>query len=222
MSTVVIVFRTASRLAFADPMLLGVGGRRGEPGTRARHRGGGRAPVVANLAAVELRTQGRSGDRPRHNRPISPCPPPIPVGARIKELRAAGGGHRGRGRTSQETDTPRAAGDEAEGGVRLDLTGFRPAHDGAARRGRPRRSRRSRQLPRLRRFQPASSQAGLRRPPTLSGRCAIRASLKGSPRLYLNSAPLCPNAGRLVTCNGLEWCHDSGSTNRSWKKGALA
>jgi protein-S-isoprenylcysteine O-methyltransferase Ste14 len=32
-------------------MLLGIGGRRGEPKTRARHRGGGRAPVVANLAA---------------------------------------------------------------------------------------------------------------------------------------------------------------------------
>ena len=51
MSTLVIVFRTVSLLAFAGPMLLGVGGRRGEPKTRARHRGGGRAPVVANLAA---------------------------------------------------------------------------------------------------------------------------------------------------------------------------
>ena len=50
MSTLVIVFRTVSLLAFAGPMLLGVGGRRGEPKTRARHRGG-RAPVVANLAA---------------------------------------------------------------------------------------------------------------------------------------------------------------------------
>jgi hypothetical protein len=51
MSTLVIVFRTVSLLAFAGPMLLGVGGRRGAPKTRARHRGGGRAPVVANLAA---------------------------------------------------------------------------------------------------------------------------------------------------------------------------
>jgi protein-S-isoprenylcysteine O-methyltransferase Ste14 len=51
MSTLVIVFRTVSLLAFAGPMLLGVGGRRGAPQTRACHRGGGRAPVVANLAA---------------------------------------------------------------------------------------------------------------------------------------------------------------------------
>jgi protein-S-isoprenylcysteine O-methyltransferase Ste14 len=50
MSTLVIVFRTVSLLALAGPMLLGVGGRRGAPQTRARHRGG-RAPVVANFAA---------------------------------------------------------------------------------------------------------------------------------------------------------------------------
>jgi protein-S-isoprenylcysteine O-methyltransferase Ste14 len=50
MSTLVIVFRTVSLLAFAGPMLLGVGGRPREPET-ARHRGGGRAPVVANFAA---------------------------------------------------------------------------------------------------------------------------------------------------------------------------
>jgi protein-S-isoprenylcysteine O-methyltransferase Ste14 len=54
MSTLVIVFRTVSLLAFAGPMLLGVGGRRGERKTRARHRGSGRAPVGANLAAFGL------------------------------------------------------------------------------------------------------------------------------------------------------------------------
>jgi protein-S-isoprenylcysteine O-methyltransferase Ste14 len=52
MSVLVIVFRTVSLLAFA--MLLGVGGRRGEPRTRALHRGGGRGPVVANVAAFGL------------------------------------------------------------------------------------------------------------------------------------------------------------------------
>ena len=54
MSTLVIVFRTVSLLAFAGPMLLGVSGRRGESKTRARHPGGGRAPLVANLAAFGL------------------------------------------------------------------------------------------------------------------------------------------------------------------------
>ena len=54
MSTLVIVLRTVSLLAFAGPMLLGVGGRRGEPKTRARQDGGDRAPLVANLAAFGL------------------------------------------------------------------------------------------------------------------------------------------------------------------------
>ena len=54
MSALVIVFRTVSLLAFAGPMLLGVGGQRGEPKTPAGHRGGGRAPVVANLAAFSV------------------------------------------------------------------------------------------------------------------------------------------------------------------------
>ena len=54
MSTLVIVLRTVSLLAFAGPMLLGVGGRLGEPKTRARRSIGGRAPVVANLAAFGL------------------------------------------------------------------------------------------------------------------------------------------------------------------------
>jgi protein-S-isoprenylcysteine O-methyltransferase Ste14 len=53
MSTLVIVFRMVSLLAFASPILLGVDARRREPKTRARHRGG-RAPVVANLAAFGL------------------------------------------------------------------------------------------------------------------------------------------------------------------------
>ena len=54
MSTLVIVLRIVSLLAFAGPMLLGVSGRRGEPKTRARQRSGDRAPVVANLAAFGL------------------------------------------------------------------------------------------------------------------------------------------------------------------------
>jgi len=52
MSTPVIILRAISLLAFAGPMLLGVGGRHGEP--RAPQEGGGRAPVVANLSAVAL------------------------------------------------------------------------------------------------------------------------------------------------------------------------
>ena len=52
MSTLVIVLRTASLLAFAGPMLLGSSGRRGEPKTRGSQKGGGRAPVVANLSAL--------------------------------------------------------------------------------------------------------------------------------------------------------------------------
>src|SRR6266545_408121 len=54
MSTLVIVLRTVSLLAFAGPMLLGVSGRHGEPKTRASQEGGGRAPVVANLSAFGL------------------------------------------------------------------------------------------------------------------------------------------------------------------------
>jgi protein-S-isoprenylcysteine O-methyltransferase Ste14 len=49
----IIVFRTLSLLALAG-MLLGIGGRRREPRTPSRHRGGGRGPVVANLAAFGL------------------------------------------------------------------------------------------------------------------------------------------------------------------------
>ena len=54
MSTLVIVLRMVSLLAFAGPMLLHVSGRRGEPKTRARRPSGDRAPVVANLAAFGL------------------------------------------------------------------------------------------------------------------------------------------------------------------------
>jgi protein-S-isoprenylcysteine O-methyltransferase Ste14 len=54
MPTLVIVLRTVSLLAFAGPLLLGVRGRRAHPETRARQRGGDRAPVVANLAAFGL------------------------------------------------------------------------------------------------------------------------------------------------------------------------
>jgi protein-S-isoprenylcysteine O-methyltransferase Ste14 len=53
MSTLVIVLRTVSLLAFAGPMLLGVSGSHGKPVTRAKERGG-RAPVVANLTAFGL------------------------------------------------------------------------------------------------------------------------------------------------------------------------
>jgi protein-S-isoprenylcysteine O-methyltransferase Ste14 len=54
MPTLVIVLRVVSLLAFAGPMLLGVGGRHGGPTTRARQRSGDRAPAVANLAAFGL------------------------------------------------------------------------------------------------------------------------------------------------------------------------
>jgi protein-S-isoprenylcysteine O-methyltransferase Ste14 len=54
MSTLVMVLRTVSLLAFAGPMLLGVTARRREPKTRARHGGAPRAPVVANLVAFGL------------------------------------------------------------------------------------------------------------------------------------------------------------------------
>lgn len=54
MSTLVIVLRIVSLLAFAGPMLLGVSGRRGEPQTPAHLGGTARAPVVANLTAFGL------------------------------------------------------------------------------------------------------------------------------------------------------------------------
>jgi hypothetical protein len=54
MSTLVIVLRTVSLLAFAGPLMLGVSGRHGEPKTRASQEGGDQAPVVANLAAFAL------------------------------------------------------------------------------------------------------------------------------------------------------------------------
>lgn len=52
MSALVIVLRTVAVLAFAG-VLLGVAGR-GGPETRKRHRGGGRGPLTANLAAFGL------------------------------------------------------------------------------------------------------------------------------------------------------------------------
>jgi protein-S-isoprenylcysteine O-methyltransferase Ste14 len=54
MSTLVIVLRIVSLLAFAGPMLLRVTGRRGRPKTRAPQSGSDRAPLVANLAAFGL------------------------------------------------------------------------------------------------------------------------------------------------------------------------
>jgi protein-S-isoprenylcysteine O-methyltransferase Ste14 len=54
MSTLVIVLRIVSLLAFAGPMLLAVTGRCGGPKTRARQRGSDRVPLVANLAAFGL------------------------------------------------------------------------------------------------------------------------------------------------------------------------
>jgi protein-S-isoprenylcysteine O-methyltransferase Ste14 len=54
MSTLVIVLRIVSLLAFAGPMLLGVTGRCGGPKTRARRSGSDRAPLVANFAAFGL------------------------------------------------------------------------------------------------------------------------------------------------------------------------
>jgi protein-S-isoprenylcysteine O-methyltransferase Ste14 len=54
MSTLVILLRTVSLLAFAGPVLLGVSGRHGELKTRASQEGGRRAPVVANLSACGL------------------------------------------------------------------------------------------------------------------------------------------------------------------------
>jgi protein-S-isoprenylcysteine O-methyltransferase Ste14 len=54
MSTLVIVLRTVSLLAFAGSLLLRISGRDGEPKTRASQEGGGRAPVVANFSASGL------------------------------------------------------------------------------------------------------------------------------------------------------------------------
>src|SRR5918999_4907285 len=54
MSTLVMVLRAVSLLAFAGPMLLGVSGRRGAPQTPAPQSGAPRAPVVANLASFGL------------------------------------------------------------------------------------------------------------------------------------------------------------------------
>ena len=51
MSTLVIVLRIVSLLAFAGPMLLVATGRCGGPKTRARQKRSDRAPLVANLAA---------------------------------------------------------------------------------------------------------------------------------------------------------------------------
>jgi protein-S-isoprenylcysteine O-methyltransferase Ste14 len=54
MSTLVIVLRIVSLLAFAGPMLLAVTRCCGGPKTRARQSGSDRAPLVANLAAFGL------------------------------------------------------------------------------------------------------------------------------------------------------------------------
>ena len=54
MSTLVIVLRTISLLAFAGPMLMLRSGRRENTGARAHHGGTDRAPVVANLAAFGM------------------------------------------------------------------------------------------------------------------------------------------------------------------------
>ena len=54
MSTLVIVLRALSLLAFAAPMFLRTRGRHAARGRRAGAKGVGRAPVVANLAAFGL------------------------------------------------------------------------------------------------------------------------------------------------------------------------
>src|SRR5688572_11557517 len=54
MSTLVIVLRIVSLLAFAGLMSLAGTGRGGGPKTRARQSGGDRASLVANLAAFGL------------------------------------------------------------------------------------------------------------------------------------------------------------------------
>jgi len=54
MSTLVVVLRVGSLLAFTAPMLWAVTGRRGRSRTKARRSDGDRAPLLANLAAVGL------------------------------------------------------------------------------------------------------------------------------------------------------------------------
>lgn len=54
MSTVVIVLRAASLLAFAAPLLLSVGGRGRKRSKRDERRRGARTPVLANFAAFGL------------------------------------------------------------------------------------------------------------------------------------------------------------------------
>jgi protein-S-isoprenylcysteine O-methyltransferase Ste14 len=54
MTTLVIVLRAISLLAFVGPMSLGLRGRRAHREARARQRGSDRAPVVANLTAFAL------------------------------------------------------------------------------------------------------------------------------------------------------------------------
>jgi protein-S-isoprenylcysteine O-methyltransferase Ste14 len=54
MSILVIALRTVSLLAFAGPMLLGAGARHRKHKMRASQEGGGRAPVLANLAVFGL------------------------------------------------------------------------------------------------------------------------------------------------------------------------
>jgi protein-S-isoprenylcysteine O-methyltransferase Ste14 len=54
MSTLVVALRTVSLLAFAGPMLLGVGRRHGERKTRAPRERGGRGPLMANFSAFGL------------------------------------------------------------------------------------------------------------------------------------------------------------------------
>ena len=54
MSTLVIVLRAVSLLAFAAPMLLRFIGHSRESRTRARHGSADRVPVAANLAAFAL------------------------------------------------------------------------------------------------------------------------------------------------------------------------
>lgn len=54
MSTVVMVLRAASLLAFAAPLLLSVGGRDRKRSKRDERRRGARTPVLANFAAFGL------------------------------------------------------------------------------------------------------------------------------------------------------------------------
>src|SRR5262245_7821419 len=54
MSTLVIVLRTVSLLAFAGPMLVAPSWRHGKRKARATQKNSGRAPVVANLSAFGL------------------------------------------------------------------------------------------------------------------------------------------------------------------------